>query len=83
MVECPYWVTKEVRAYFNVSRETIRRWIRDLGFPAPVHNEGQPRGPSRYVIAEVIAWDRKRRDFRAQPLLRALSEPEAHPDAGG
>lgn len=81
-MQSPYWVTKEVQAYFNVHRNTIVRWRRELWFPEPVHNEGQPRGPCRYVIAEVLAWDKARRSMRGQ---RPLAPPEiegANPDAG-
>jgi hypothetical protein len=60
-MESPYWLTKEVLAYFRITRETLRRWIRDLGFPAPIHNPGQPRGPSRYDRAACLSWDASRR----------------------
>lgn len=60
-MESPYWLTKEVLAYFRISRETLRRWVRDLEFPRPVHNDGQPRGPSRYNKTECLAWDQGRR----------------------
>jgi predicted DNA-binding transcriptional regulator AlpA len=64
-MESPYWVTKEVQAYFNVSRQTIDRWRKPpLGFPEPVHNVGHPRGPCRYLKAEVLAWDEARRERR-------------------
>ncbi len=60
-MESPYWVTKEVRAYFRISRQTLDRWRKTLGFPAPIHNVGHPRGPCRYDKAAVLAWDGGRR----------------------
>jgi predicted DNA-binding transcriptional regulator AlpA len=45
-MESPYWVTKEVQAYLNISRQTIDRWRRTLGFPEPVHNDGHHEAPA-------------------------------------
>ena len=77
-MESPYWTTKEVYTFLGISRETLRRWRRDLGFPQGVRNSQHPRGAVRFLIAEVLAWDAKRRSFRQQ----RPPEPsdEAHPD---
>ncbi len=76
-MESPYWVTKEAMAYCKVSRQTIDRWRRKLGFPEPVHNEGHSRGPCRYLIAEVMAWDEARR-ARRTTRPRAPENEGAH-----
>jgi hypothetical protein len=76
-MESPYWVTKEVLAYFRIARETLRRWRRDLGFPDVVHNEGHPRGPCRFYKAEVLAWEARRRTL-SQTRLPDPSNDEGH-----
>jgi hypothetical protein len=73
-MESPYWLTKEVLAYFRISRETLRRWRCDLDFPEAVHNSGQPRGPCRFDKAAVLEWDRKRREQSA----KRLPDPSNH-----
>jgi predicted DNA-binding transcriptional regulator AlpA len=76
-----YATTEEVCRHFGRKRETIRRWREDLGFPQPVHH-GHARGPCRFVIAEVLAWDAKYRSLR-NTLPQAPSEHEGAPlDAG-
>ena len=64
-MESPYWVTKEVLAYFKRSRQTLDRWRRQFGFPEPVHFAGHPRGPCHYIIIEVLEWAERRRNLVA------------------
>jgi excisionase family DNA binding protein len=53
-----YYTVKEVCQRFRVARETIRRWIRDHGFPRAVHF-GHPRGRALFRKDEVEAWERR------------------------
>jgi hypothetical protein len=66
-MESPFWLTKELPAYFRITRETLRQWIRDLGVPAPIHNAGQPRGPSRYDRAACLSGRRPPRSAPSGP----------------
>jgi predicted DNA-binding transcriptional regulator AlpA len=58
-----YYTTKEVCDLFRRKRETIRRWIKKLGFPEPVHH-GHLRGRALYPIELVNAWDAAHRNDR-------------------
>ena len=79
-----FWVKKEVCDHFRVARETIRRWQKRRGFPEPIHFGGHERGPCRYDIAEVLAWEARCRsehkDERPQtPLETEAGQADAHP----
>jgi predicted DNA-binding transcriptional regulator AlpA len=67
-MESPFWPTKKVQAYFDISRATLTRWRDDKGFPPAVHFGGHPRGPCRFVIADVLEWARKRREQSTERL---------------
>ncbi len=73
-MDSPYWTTREVRSHFLISRQTLDRWRKTLGFPEPVHNVGHPRGPCRYDRAECLAWDERRRRARSTKRLPDPSE---------
>lgn len=52
-----YVSEKQLTERFSVHRSTIRRWISDRGFPAPVRFSDNC---SRWPIADVIAWEAAR-----------------------
>lgn len=58
----------EVCRLFNVSRETIRRWERDQGFPVRVRFSRHDRGRCGFHRTEVQAWIAVRSAARQDPL---------------
>lgn len=72
-----FWVKKEVCAHFRVGREALRRWQKTRGFPEPIHFGGHERGPCKYDIAEVLAWEARCRDGRKN------ERPQTPPDDEG
>lgn len=81
-MECTYWKRKEVEAHFGVTRETIRRWRKTRGFPEPIHFGGHERGPTYFVIEEVLAWEARCRAERKDERPRTPPEYEGDRPGG-
>lgn len=69
-----YYTIRDVCERFHVSREAIRRWVRDRGFPQSVDLIGCARGRKVFIIEEVELWELVRRNARqptrhVNPLL--------------
>ena len=55
-MEKEFWKTGEVLKLLKISRATLGRWRKTLGFPKPKHFAGHERSPAYYDADEVRTW---------------------------
>lgn len=83
MVEVAYWKTGDVLRRLGISRETLRRWRLNRGFPQPCHYRDDRRDAAYYAIEDVLEWERRVHRRRLQPPSGDASIDESVPlDAG-
>lgn len=58
--------------HYDTFRRAWRKWVRDLGFPAPVRQK-----PYRWRPSSLVAWQARQEAENAAALRRAAPAPDA------
>lgn len=58
--------------HYDTFRKAWRRWVRDLGFPAPVRER-----PYAWRPSSLVAWQARREAETAAALRRTMTAPDA------